>query len=588
MGGSRSSSKRKSSRRKASKISETRRKKRNRRAKSRKLRSSDDSSYSDDSSSSVSPSCSTSEDEYRRARSRARNEVKGRKKRNRSTSRSGSREDSRRVKKSKSSKRSSRKKSQKKKRRREPSVTSINSDSRSCSTCRDGRSSSEESELGKRRGRSRGKSKKDRNSNKAKSRIKHNEVNSRSCSSCSRSSDGNAPRYKDIPQVDSGSRRLRSVITIPKSQESEENELDRDGNKEEILYDHDDYPSSRSNDSIDEGSKRELAYHSWVDSERTRNAKGGEALVSDFKQSELTKSGVDGDGKDHLSNSLPDEVGLTNSNKEIRNQVFPLSSSSNAEDLESMLRLKALENLKKFRGGLQKNPKAPAEKNKNDSDVKLLSTAKDEFVENKTPKDDSAGVIVQNELLDLNPTWTMRTDSAHQATSHGNVEEEKGSFSKSGSATHSVIEANQVATSSYFKEKLSTGGDVANKLELGKSSPKQELLSTNSILEQPHVEKVLGKESEVDKGLAETSRTVCKTSNNNDMDINNVKSSEPSILKPASGEKSSIERQGEDKEGSQFEQKTMSVMRGGEMVQVSYKVYIPKKAPALARRQLRR
>ncbi|PIA35169.1 hypothetical protein AQUCO_03600076v1 [Aquilegia coerulea] len=42
------------------------------------------------------------------------------------------------------------------------------------------------------------------------------------------------------------------------------------------------------------------------------------------------------------------------------------------------------------------------------------------------------------------------------------------------------------------------------------------------------------------------------------------------------------------KGGSEFEQKTMSVMRGGEMVQVSYKVYIPKKTPALARRLLRR
>eukprot|EP00250_Pteridium_aquilinum_P011339 c19999_g1_i1 orf=356-1828(-) len=37
-----------------------------------------------------------------------------------------------------------------------------------------------------------------------------------------------------------------------------------------------------------------------------------------------------------------------------------------------------------------------------------------------------------------------------------------------------------------------------------------------------------------------------------------------------------------------FEQKTMSVMRGGEMVQVNYKVYIPKRAAELARRRLHR
>ncbi|KAI5063332.1 hypothetical protein GOP47_0021879 [Adiantum capillus-veneris] len=39
---------------------------------------------------------------------------------------------------------------------------------------------------------------------------------------------------------------------------------------------------------------------------------------------------------------------------------------------------------------------------------------------------------------------------------------------------------------------------------------------------------------------------------------------------------------------SNFQEKTMSVMRGGEMVQVSYKVYIPKRAAELARRRLQR
>ncbi|MCO5561484.1 hypothetical protein L7F22_015105 [Adiantum nelumboides] len=37
-----------------------------------------------------------------------------------------------------------------------------------------------------------------------------------------------------------------------------------------------------------------------------------------------------------------------------------------------------------------------------------------------------------------------------------------------------------------------------------------------------------------------------------------------------------------------FQEKTMSVMRGGELVQVSYKVYIPKRAAELARRRLQR
>ncbi|XP_006657397.1 serine/arginine repetitive matrix protein 2 [Oryza brachyantha] len=44
----------------------------------------------------------------------------------------------------------------------------------------------------------------------------------------------------------------------------------------------------------------------------------------------------------------------------------------------------------------------------------------------------------------------------------------------------------------------------------------------------------------------------------------------------------------EVKDGSQFEKKTFSRMHEGETVQVSYKVYIPKKSPALARRKLQR
>ncbi|PKA58113.1 hypothetical protein AXF42_Ash019817 [Apostasia shenzhenica] len=50
----------------------------------------------------------------------------------------------------------------------------------------------------------------------------------------------------------------------------------------------------------------------------------------------------------------------------------------------------------------------------------------------------------------------------------------------------------------------------------------------------------------------------------------------------------SVETVVENQSGSQFEQKTFSRMHDGEMVQVSYKVYIPKKPPALARRKLQR
>ncbi|KAI3854184.1 hypothetical protein MKW98_024607 [Papaver atlanticum] len=61
-----------------------------------------------------------------------------------------------------------------------------------------------------------------------------------------------------------------------------------------------------------------------------------------------------------------------------------------------------------------------------------------------------------------------------------------------------------------------------------------------------------------------------------------------SCITPMSEKQESKESGDVIKGSSQFEQKTMSVIRGGELVQVSYKVYIPNKPPALARRKLNR
>lgn len=230
----------------------------------KKLRRRDDSSSDsgDDSRNSVSISSSSSKDEYRRARSRTRSEVKGsgRKRTRRSSSIPGSSEEnSRHVKKrkglKKSAKSDSKKKSRKKKCKREPSISSISSDSRSFS---------------------RGESKEKRNLGKAKSGTKSDKNMSRSCSPCSRYIDSVDHNTKDILPVENNVRRLRSVITVAKSSEREEEEREKDGHKEEIAYDHDDYPSCRSNDSNEGGSKREIASLD-LESKRVENVKGGEA-----------------------------------------------------------------------------------------------------------------------------------------------------------------------------------------------------------------------------------------------------------------------------------------------------------------------
>lgn len=534
----------------------------------KKLRRRDDSSSDsgDDSRNSVSISSSSSKDEYRRARSRSRSEVKGSgRKRTRTSSSSpgSSKENSRHVKKrkglKKSAKSDSKKKSRKKKRKREHCISSISSDSRSFSTCRGGSSTSGDSEFERPRARSRGESKEKRNLGKAKSGIKSDKNMSWSCSPSSRYSDGVDHNSKDILPVENNVRRLRSVITVAKSSEREEEE--KDGHKEEIAYDHDDYPSCRSNDSNEGGSKREIASLD-LESKRVENVKGGEALVSDIREAKSQSSVI----QDSQSNSLSDAAGTKNYCEETMVEDFPTISGASGDDLESVLRLKALENLKKYRGvRLQTNAKPPAdEKTKSDSEVKRLSTAKAEFVRDSSLNSEDPRVVGATRLLGHNPRSKMGRDSSFSITSHGKGQEGKGIVTERGSARHSVIcPPNKVAISGNSKKEEPS---PAGKSELGKSGLRQE--ASDTVLNQTPKANILVTENDVEKSSVETSKTVGQTGCIQD-GVKNV--GESSTCQPSSSLKPTLEEQiPKDQQGGQFEQKTMSVMRGGEMVEVSF------------------
>lgn len=515
----------------------------------KKLRRRDDSSSDsgDDSRNSVSISSSSSKDEYRRARSRTRSEVKGsgRKRTRRSSSIPGSSEEnSRHVKKrkglKKSAKSDSKKKSRKKKCKREPSISSISSDSRSFS---------------------RGESKEKRNLGKAKSGTKSDKNMSRSCSPCSRYIDSVDHNTKDILPVENNVRRLRSVITVAKSSEREEEEREKDGHKEEIAYDHDDYPSCRSNDSNEGGSKREIASLD-LESKRVENVKGGEALVSDIREAKNQNRGI----QDSRSTSLSDAAGTNNYSEETKVEDFPTISGASGDDLESVLRLKALENLKKYRGvRVQTNAKPPAdEKTKSDSELKRLSTAKAEFVRNSTSNSEDPRVVGATRLLGQNPRSKMGRDSSFSSTSYGKGQEGKGIVTERGSARLSVIcPPNKVAISGNSKKEEPS---PASESELGKSGLRQEALDT--VLNQTSKADIMVTENDVEKSSVETSRTVGQTGCIQD-GVKNVGESSTSQL--SSSLKPTLEEQiPKDQQGGQFEQKTMSVMRGGEMVEVSY------------------
>ena len=218
----------------------------------------------------MSVSSSSSEDDYRSRRSCSSNrkDVKGGKKRarRRSSSRESS-EVSPRVKKRKGWRRDvdyqKRKRTVKKKKksRRDVSVSS-----RSCSTCRSG---SDEIGYEKRTGRSERKEKGGRRLDKVKRGSKKSRDRSRSCSSGSRYNGGSDHPIEERVMEESNSRRLKSVITVVKQENESGGELNTDEPKEEV-YDYDDYPSCRSNDSNDGCSRRELPQHSHVVSDTKR------------------------------------------------------------------------------------------------------------------------------------------------------------------------------------------------------------------------------------------------------------------------------------------------------------------------------
>ncbi|PON81837.1 hypothetical protein TorRG33x02_223530 [Trema orientale] len=688
-----SSSSRRKKRSKASSQARTgkRSKTRNKKHESKKLRhrvSDSDESSSSMSGSSYSSSSQELKLKSKTSRLRTRKDVISSKKRaKRRSYRVESSEDSPRVRKRKGSKRkrdyeAKRKTYSKKKPRRGDSVRSL-----SCSTCQGDSLSSHEVEFKSHRSK---RAREERDLEKFESTKKRSRYGSRS-SSYSQCSESSTYQSKEKVSVENNSRRLRSVITVAE-RDDEERGLDKDEHKEEIIFVHDDYPSCRSNDSLDVGSKRgegEGDYISHVDPEkkmRLENEKGNDTAVSDFRLTKLSNSGKvsdeDDDGHFDGNNRSSEEFGTTDPVNEKTSEVFGATSSVNDTDLESVLRQKALENLRRFRGGHQFSGKATLnQKDKIDVDekAKQSSTAKAESVQTRfteqddtkvvgvnSPKEEHAEVVVSTEpqsvkgvrvpALRKGPTCSSQIEeniidrnigcsdsvsakqivacSTDQMTIAGESKQKvnaansavkaklaKPALTHQLSNTHSALKQAPKGEESQIDEIITDrnpggnesvsakqniarstdwmtiAGNSKQKVNAGTSAVKPlatPASKTYSPLKQASKAeesraKLLETKNTLDETAVITSPAVTKNSDNDGKDINNACSLaafEPS--KSTSGDAKSDKLQDEAKEGSQFEQKTMSVMRGGEMVQVSYKVYIPKKAPALARRQLKR
>lgn len=466
------------------------------------------------------------------------------------------------------------KKLKRKRHKREPSIASIASDSHSCSTCQGSFSSDEDRKVENRRERFSEKSKGVRDLGE----IKSFKFRSRSCSPYDRYNDG-IDSSMPIVAFENTSRRLRSVITVVKPSEDEENKWNQDSIKEKMVQD---YPSCRSNDSIDGNNKLDLDHCSDGDVEARDVGilKRDEASLSDLKSTEVRRSG---DG------------GINNTSNENKREVVSPVLPNSENDLESILRLKALENMIKYKGAQIEKLKAPTKlcsSSVTEQTCKPVTIKSEPSTISKNMQ--KANSVVAENIVNDNSAITSK--NVRIASKHGEQGSKapKSSISELGIIPEKAQHANLlVAEKSVANKAALTSKSVGQASKNGE----QNIVLKSSISEPINNIPVKAQsgdlslvESTVNNKVALTSVSSGQATKKDERDnVPKSSISEPcSSLKPILEENCLKEHQNAEKDGSQFEQKTMSVMRGGEMVEVSYKVYIPKKAPSLARRPLRR
>ncbi|XP_058779654.1 uncharacterized protein LOC131653509 [Vicia villosa] len=610
---------------------------------------------------------SSSEDRSKRKRdrSRTRKDVKSRKKRSRRRScSSDSSEDSLFARKRKKEKRKNKYDETKEKSRRkkkvkiEASASPVSSGSRSCSICPGGNESNDNVEYERSRGRTERKENDKRRMRGRSGSAKSGRYRARSCSPCSSphgecNYEGTEEKY--VPE--NKTRWLRSVITVA-NEGDESRQFSGNETKEEIVDDLD-YPC-RSNDSNDGGSKRELDHH------RTQRTPEEEIRAKDDI--------VDMNGDVNFTEPKLCDIGslevCVGTSEPIKEETNDVSRALNDVDLELILRQRALENLRKFRGQVQSHAKASEQENKIVSQVKQPNTDKEELVQDKSNISNVAIATKFGKQAPVEETSLpvgRRNLVTYPKNNGRNLKVDK---EMSGSAKIQMASApEKVDADSHCKVVTESTNNKTGNLESTPSKSCHDSLQSRSSLKQTTVsglprEKLVLAESIKNAGTFEAAHTSSHNGSDNVKGIRGVPSlgSEPSILEPkfehnnldkgkdvanahsqfkskqtsdsrepsnaklpvseadeernaAKTTQSSIQNidssatdivesrnvatlesvennpgklQDGSNQGSQFEQKTMTVMRGGELVQVSYKVYIPKKTPALARRQLKR
>ncbi|KAG1347404.1 serine/arginine repetitive matrix protein 2 [Cocos nucifera] len=244
------------------------------------------------------------------------------------------------------------------------------------------------------------------------------------------------------------------------------------------------------------------------------------------------------------------------------------AGSSEPEDLELLLRQKALANFRKFRGGFL------AQKN-------TSGDQKDESIQTELCKDAGRFDEAKDTIVSSNCKSTSSLEC--QASIQGGIPMTQPRIrsivnipTENGDGNSIICCQNASESSRPAVDRIVTsaadGQTTPNHLK-SKEEPLDKLLSGKTLsakdiqdkmtVAEPGSSATIGDELKIADGSASGASACLNVKNGNKLAE-------------------------EDTTGSHFEQKTFSRMHDGEMVQVSYKVYIPNKSPALARRQLQR
>ncbi|XP_010482803.1 PREDICTED: transcriptional regulator ATRX homolog [Camelina sativa] len=253
-------------------------------------------------------------------------------------------------------------------------------------------------------------------------------------------------------------------------------------------------------------------------------------------------------------------------------KVSHRDTSMKDDDLEAILKKRALENLKRFRGVNQKSGMTRKE-------VSSVSEGEPLQIESEKVEDSQDhGLMEQNQRSAVSKDLETSEKIVHVV----NVKELGTALANSSSQQDqqpgdtAKVKASSSISSCSTKRKLIR--PLLGKESLNLASRKETVGGQGA-----EAENING--STIDKNCPESSLALVPENGGENIEPTKVSSSLNAQSSSHAGtetldetkdeSQSEQKKVDETKDESQYEQKTMTVMRGGEMVQVSYKVYIP-------------